>query len=141
MIHFGKHFRYSMASASYSKVTGLDVWLIQISLHMMSHTANDSHSSWISRFVRSTYARNTLWRFYFFACSNLHWILSVLVCWSVHCFVSTGMLPQTINLVDFTPGPHTLNITVVDIFGQSDSFVYRFSGVIPPSEYSSNSIR
>jgi len=53
MIHFGSHFCYSMASANFSRLTGLYVWLIQINSHRMSHTANDSHSSGISRFVRS----------------------------------------------------------------------------------------
>ena len=53
MIHIGSHFRYSMASANFSRLTGLYVWLIQINSHMMSHTAHDNHSSGISRFVRS----------------------------------------------------------------------------------------
>jgi len=47
MILFRNHFRYSMASANFSELTGLYLWLIQIILHVMSHTANDSHSSGI----------------------------------------------------------------------------------------------
>ena len=57
-----------------------------------------------------------------------------------HCFVHTGTLPQTINVLNFSATPHTLNITVVDVFGQTDNFVYRFVGVTPPREYLCKSI-
>jgi len=63
-------FRYSMASANFSRLTGLYVWLIQISLHMMSHTANDIHSSGISRIVREILSEGPI--YIFFASSNLH---------------------------------------------------------------------
>jgi len=77
-----------MASANFSELTGFYLWLIQIILHVMSHTANDSHSSGISRFVRST-----LWRSYFaFSKSTLNTLsvgvlISSLLC--THRYAST----------------------------------------------------
>ena len=54
----------------------------------------------------------------------------------MHLPLLAGTLFVSINFLDFSPGPHNFTLTVVDVFGQMDQFMFSFTGSVAPRKYS-----